>query len=679
MDWTFIGNVYHTLSHVLVTTYAEGLPRNADTSPSEGIESAAIAYAKRVLKDISPDSDIEYTSGYRKGDMTYAYVRQTHQANIIPFAPANIAWKNDRVVAFGHSFENLSGWRLIARSLTLLMNSVDDSDSVATNAASIDSTAAIPLAERHAIGTHNGHPPTVEYFKKPDGHLALVHVIRIQKDDAQTWHETFIDAHSGELLFLNDFVSHSSYTVLPIPGAARPSNGFKTLTDPADTTASPSGWHTVDSTTTETTDGNNCTATKGTKSYKTTKQSSATLNFEYAFNASTEPTEATNLKAACVNAFYVANTFHDFTYRYGFTEDAFNFQEYNFDRGGKEGDGVRIRVAAHPDVTNTSWFVCSPDGTPGDCVLFLYDMTKPKRNSAFDNGIIIHELTHGLTGRMTGGGTARCLLTAEAQGLGEGWSDAMADWVSQSSAPIQDYVYGAYATGDDAKGKRRYPYSTSGDKNPLRYSDVEEYTKKGKEDIHKIWIFTSAMTNPDGTEGNIMFLHLFIDSLALQPAQPTFLFARQAWLQADFNRYNGANQVLLWKALLVVVWVSAPLMTDWKQKVKAELLDTLSLKSQAIEFFDGQGRESLVIHSTSEKALTWGPFDNQMTVELTFYHDEQEGYNWLPFSTIIGDKMSEFLAYDLQTAISVIPIDDGGHGFQDYQNTTLTVNRMTLF
>ncbi|KAJ7884716.1 Fungalysin metallopeptidase-domain-containing protein [Mycena leptocephala] len=482
--------------------------------------------------------------------MTYAYVRQTHQANIIPFAPANIAWKNDRVVAFGHSFENLS----------------DDSDSVASNAASIDSTAAIPLAERHAIGTHNGHPPTVEYFKKPDGHLALVHVIRIQKDDAQTWHETFIDAHSGELLFLNDFVSHSSYTVLPIPGAARPSNGFKTLTDPADTTASPSGWHTVDSTTTETTDGNNCTATKGTKSYKTTKQSSATLNFEYAFSASTEPTEATNLKAACVNAFYVANTFHDFTYRYGFTEDAFNFQEYNFDRGGKEGDGVRIRVAAHPDVTNTSWFVYNLISLT-ICDRFLYDMTKPKRNSAFDNGIIIHELTHGLTGRMTGGGTARCLLTAEAQGLGEGWSDAMADWVSQSSAPIQDYVYGAYATGDDAKGKRRYPYSTSGDKNPLRYSDVQEYTKKGKEDIHKIgeiWanilhnihaalvekygFSTSAMTNPDGTEGNIMFLHLFIDSLALQPAQPTFLFARQAWLQADFNRYNGANQVLLWKA-----------------------------------------------------------------------------------------------------------------------------------
>jgi extracellular elastinolytic metalloproteinase len=51
------------------------------------------------------------------------------------------------------------------------------------------------------------------------------------------------------------------------------------------------------------------------------------------------------------------------------------------------------------------------------------------RDSAFDNSIIIHELTHGLTHRMIGGGTARSLATAEACGLGEGWSDAMAECV----------------------------------------------------------------------------------------------------------------------------------------------------------------------------------------------------------------------------------------------------------
>jgi Zn-dependent metalloprotease len=45
------------------------------------------------------------------------------------------------------------------------------------------------------------------------------------------------------------------------------------------------------------------------------------------------------------------------------------------------------------------------------------------------NDILVHELTHGITGRLTGGGTAACLQTLEARGLGEGWSDAMAECV----------------------------------------------------------------------------------------------------------------------------------------------------------------------------------------------------------------------------------------------------------
>lgn len=31
---------------------------------------------------------------------------------------------------------------------------------------------------------------------------------------------------------------------------------------------------------------------------------------------------------------------------------------------------------------------------------------------------------------MTGGGTARCLQTVESGGLGEGWSDAFAEYVT---------------------------------------------------------------------------------------------------------------------------------------------------------------------------------------------------------------------------------------------------------
>ena len=50
------------------------------------------------------------------------------------------------------------------------------------------------------------------------------------------------------------------------------------------------------------------------------------------------------------------------------------------------------------------------------------------------------------------------------------------------------------------------------------------------------------------TKGNVVFMHLFIDALAIQPCSPTFLTARDAIIQADVNRNKGANKCLLWKA-----------------------------------------------------------------------------------------------------------------------------------
>ncbi len=47
---------------------------------------------------------------------------------------------------------------------------------------------------------------------------------------------------------------------------------------------------------------------------------------------------------------------------------------------------------------------------------------QPGRDGALENDVIVHENTHGVTNRMTGGGTGRCLQTLEAGGMGEGWS-----------------------------------------------------------------------------------------------------------------------------------------------------------------------------------------------------------------------------------------------------------------
>ena len=91
---------------------------------------------------------------------------------------------------------------------------------------------------------------------------------------------------------------------------------------------------------------------------------------------------------------------------------------------------------------------------------FLIYILQPNRDGSLENDIIVHEMTHGITNRMTGGGTGRCLQTTEAGGMGEGWSDALAEWTEQKSGTITDYVLGDYVT-NNANGIRTAPYSTS--------------------------------------------------------------------------------------------------------------------------------------------------------------------------------------------------------------------------
>ncbi|KAK1219521.1 hypothetical protein PQX77_017754 [Marasmius sp. AFHP31] len=198
--------------------------------------------------------------------------------------------------------------------------------------------------------------------------------------------------------------------------------------------------------------------------------------------------------------------FHDTLYLYGFTESAFNFQNDNFGKGGVGGDR------------------------------FL-----PQRDGAMENDLVIHELTHGMTARMTGGGTAQCLDTREAGGLDEGWADAVANWFSHSATPqVHDFFFVPWVTNGNSTFFRTGPYSTSVATNSLRYSDLST-----RETLHELvtkhsWSST-ALTDSTGSSGNVVWLHLIVDGLALQPCNPTFTTARDAMIQADTNRGLGVG------------------------------------------------------------------------------------------------------------------------------------------
>jgi len=57
------------------------------------------------------------------------------------------------------------------------------------------------------------------------------------------------------------------------------------------------------------------------------------------------------------------NMVHDVTYRYGFTETGFNFQMSNFNRGGRENDGIVVSVNDETQDNNAA-FTTLPECAP---------------------------------------------------------------------------------------------------------------------------------------------------------------------------------------------------------------------------------------------------------------------------------------------------------------------------
>ncbi|KAL1947182.1 hypothetical protein VTO73DRAFT_14143 [Trametes versicolor] len=515
----------------------EGIAHPLSARDEFDVKAATVSFIQSRL-NVHPDT-VSFRTSFENDVAHHAYVEQQVNGVTIANAVANVAFnKANQVVSFGSSFVN--------------------STSVPSTTPSVSLEDAISTVESQLSGKFNEHPATLEFVAKKDGSLALTHVVQIQNDDTGAWYQAFVDAHSGEIVQLTDFVAKASYLVLPITKEV-PTDGFEVVTDPQNIAASPAGWHSDGTTTTTVTAGNNVVTFKGLQA-NTTTESSAVLNFISQQDPTQAPTAQVNIDAARTNAFYIVNIVHDISYIYGFKEPSFNFQSNNFGKGGAGNDRVTVSVQDAAGVNNAD-FATPPDGQSGRMRMFLWTLTNPFRDGALENDIVVHENTHGITNRLTGGGTAACLVTLEAQGLGEGWSDAFAEWTEQKDATIPDYILGQYVTNNPA-GIRSHPYSTDPAVNPLRYSSLQTLFESHA--IGEVWanmlhnvyaalvgvhgFSATAHTDATTTGGNTVFLHIFFDALSLQPCNPTFLTARDAWIQADAIRFGGANFCTLWTA-----------------------------------------------------------------------------------------------------------------------------------
>ncbi len=188
----------------------------------------------------------------------------------------------------------------------------------------------------------------------------------------------------------------------------------------------------------------------------------------------------------------------------------------------------------------------------------------------FDNGIIAHEYTHGISTRLVGGGAG---MSGSAEQPGEGWSDWA--WLVMQIKPgdtrfdakgIATFAVNQAVTGN---GIREYRYSTDMSVNPHTFGDTNSqwYTDTtlgtDRVDVHglgsiwcvMLWDLTWNYIDKygydpniyNGTGGNNKVMRLVLDAMKLTPANPSLVQCRNAIIQADLNTTNGQDYCMIWE------------------------------------------------------------------------------------------------------------------------------------
>ncbi|KXK02066.1 MAG: peptidase M36, fungalysin [Acidobacteria bacterium OLB17] len=310
--------------------------------------------------------------------------------------------------------------------------------------------------------------------------------------------------------------------------------------------------------------------------------SSASRNFSYVFNpynpntnTGDQPVPAQQTypgsayqQGSITQLFYITNWYHDELYRLGFTEQARNFQQDNFGRGGVGGDRVRGE-GQDTSGTNNANFSTPADGGRGRMQMYLWSGPNPDLDGNFDADVVIHEFSHGLSNRLHGNGSGLSLNMS--RGMGEGWGDFYGhSLLSEPTDPINGiYTTGSYDTylssgfvNNYYYGIRRFPkavrsFTGSNGKphNPLTFADADQtqlnvsdgafprgpFGSSTADQVHNLGeIWSSALWEVRArfvqrlgwAVGNRKTLQLVTDGMKLAPLGPTFLSERDAIIAA---------------------------------------------------------------------------------------------------------------------------------------------------
>ncbi|KEP46715.1 extracellular elastinolytic metalloproteinase [Rhizoctonia solani 123E] len=484
-------------------------------------------------------------------------------------------------------------------------------------------------------GTVNPIKVRMVYIQIPTGNTtALLATWRLEVEMAHNWYEAYVSVHDpSAIVSVIDWASDSSApshggylnaleAKLDSPrryteagaykvwrwGINDPESGERTVESASyDPVASPLGWHAIPRRSNPdgspdwigkgagdgaeylnftTTWGNNVFAHenwKGSNEWISNYRPEGGENLGFTFEYEADGDYKNYVDFSITQLFYTSNMLHDLYYRYGFDERAGNFQQDNFNRGGRGNDSI-IASVQDGDGFNNAYFAAGPDGQHGRCRMHLWNTATPYRDASLDAGIVIHELTHGLSSRLTGGpDNAGCLPWGESAGMGEGWSDFLATTI-RSTEDYHDYATGSWVSNHPG-GIRKYPYSKDISVNPSMYSTIDDPEVSRKHDIGEVWaeilwVVSQKMIEKHGysptlfppapmedssiplgdfykqshikggplvpKHGNTLMVQLAILGMKLQPCRPSFIQARDAIIHADQILTGGENACILW-------------------------------------------------------------------------------------------------------------------------------------
>ncbi|UNI19444.1 hypothetical protein JDV02_005627 [Purpureocillium takamizusanense] len=537
--------------------------------------------AKELVKTIASGAEYRLVNDhYVSSDgIAFVHFKQTLYGIDIDNADFNVNVKDGKILSYGNSFfkgdapkENLNkdDFSDPVAALKGAINTLDLGIPIQNGKAEAKDDKKHEFTIKGIKGAFSDPNAKLVYFQQQNKKLFLAWRVEIVIKDY--WLLTYVDAFNTKTVYgvVNYVDDLATYKVYPW-NVNNPAEGQRSsLKDPWNLAASPFTWNGAGKEFFTTTMGNNAVAhanpSGGNDITNLYRPTSPSRMFVYEYSPLESNNEAYR-DASITQLFYTVNKYHDLLYILGFDEKAGNFQLNNNGKGGLDKDFVMLD-AQDGSSTKNAYFIAPPDGEMARMGIQMWTNSMPARDGSFDTDIVLHEYTHGLSSRLTGGpSNAGCLDGLESSGLNEGWSDfmAIAVRIKATDNRHKDYTIASWAA-NKPRGIRGYPYSTSNVTNPFLYSDINK--RKESHYIGTIWatilyeviwnlIEKHGITDKDFPEfdsagvpkdGRYLAMKLIMTGMAIQPCNPGMVAGRDAIIDADKALTQGANQCALWQA-----------------------------------------------------------------------------------------------------------------------------------